>query len=130
MSRFYEMSIEVSGYDPAKVAEIQAAAEQEWPFDDWSLSSDEEQDAATMYASAQDSLCGGETEEQFTERLSVAIWRANGSYCHVSVDATYLEHLPYETHDLDEADYARLTEGKHDPNTGESKHEDHIDRRD
>ena len=32
MSSFYEMSVEVSGYDPAKVAEIQAAAEQEWPL--------------------------------------------------------------------------------------------------
>ena len=27
MSRFYEMSVEMSGHDPAKVAEIQAAAE-------------------------------------------------------------------------------------------------------
>ena len=83
MSRFYEMSIEVSGHDPAKVAEIQAAAEQEWPFDNWWFAGDE--DAATMHASGQDSLCGGETEEQFTERLSLAIWRANGSYCHVSL---------------------------------------------
>jgi hypothetical protein len=38
----------------------------------------------------------------------VAIWRANGAYCDVTVDATYLESLPYETHCLSEADYARL----------------------
>ena len=44
-----------------------------------------------LRASAQDWLAGGESEEQFTERLSVAIWRANGAYCEVSVDATYLE---------------------------------------
>ena len=106
MSRFYEMSVEVSGHDPAKVAEIQAAAEQEWPFDDWWSAGDD--NAATMHASGQGSLCGGETEEEFTERLSLAIWRANGGFCRTSVDATYLENLPYETHELDEADYARL----------------------
>ena len=103
MSRCYDMTVEISGNDPAKVSEIQAAAEKEWPFSDWWSS-----DIGDMQASAQDSLCGGESEEQFTERLSVAIWRANGGYCRISVDATYLENLPYETHELDEADYARL----------------------
>jgi hypothetical protein len=112
MSRFYEMSVEVSGHDPAKVPQIQAAAEEQWPFDDWWLSGNGDQGAAEMRASAQDSLCGGESEEEFTERLSVAIWRANGSFCQVVVDATYLENLPYETHTLYEADYARLMQQK------------------
>ena len=128
MSRFYEMSVEVSGHDRAKVAEIQAAAEQEWPFDDWWFAGDD--NAATMHASGQSSLGGGETEEEFTERLSLAIWRANGGYCHVSVDATYLENLPYETHELDESDYARLIDGKHDQDTGDTQDENHVDRRD
>ena len=119
MSSFYEMSVEVSGYDPAKVAEIQAAAEQEWPFDDWWFGG--EDDAATMHASGQDNLCGGETEEEFTERLSLAIWRANGGYCRVSVDATYLENLPYETHELDEADYARLIQDDRNSSTGDAQ---------
>ena len=126
MSRFYEMSVEVSGHDPAKVAEIQAAAEQELPFDDWWTRGDD--DAATMHASAQSSLCGGESEEEFTERLSRAIWRANGGFCRVSVDATYLENLPHETYELDESDYARLIQGKHDQDTGETQHENHADR--
>ena len=72
----------------------------------------------------------GRSEEQFTERLSVAIWRANGGYCRVSVDATYLENLPYETHGLDESDYARLIEGRHDQDTGDTQDENHVDRRD
>jgi hypothetical protein len=107
MSRPYDMSVEISGYDPAKVSEIQAAATEEWPFNDWSSP-----DETTMYASAQSTLCGGESEEQFTERLTVAIWRANGSYCDVSVNATYLDDLPYETHTLDESDYVRLLNTK------------------
>ena len=129
MSRFYEMSVEVSGHDPAKVAEIQAAAEQEWPLEDWWFAGDDGE-AGTMHASGQSSLCGGESEEEFTERLSLAIWRANGGYCRVSVDATYLENLPYETHELDETDYARLIQGKHDQDTGDTQDENHVDRRD
>ena len=109
MSRSYEMTVQVSGYDPAKVSQIQAAAGEEWPFDDWWLSGEEDEEA-NMQASAQHQLCGGVSEEEFVERLSLAIWRANGSYCQVVVDATFLENLPYETHTLDESDYARLVQ--------------------
>lgn len=116
MSRYYEMSVEVSGHASAKADAIQAAAEQEWPFGDWWIAGND--DAATMHATGQSSLCGGESEEEFTERLALAIWRANGAFCRVSVDATYLENLPYETHELDESDYARLIAGKHDQDTG------------
>ena len=106
MSRFYDMSVEISGYDPAKAKEIRAAAEAEWSFDDWWSGADEP--GEPMHASAQGNLSGGESEEAFTERLSLAVWRANGGYCSVTVDATYLENVPYETHTLDETDYARL----------------------
>jgi len=108
MSRSYDMTVEISGHDPAKVSEIQAAAEKEWPFGNWWLSDDEDENGPKMQASAQDCLCGGESEEKFTERLSLAIWRANGGYCEVVVSATFLEELPYEIHTLDENDYARL----------------------
>jgi hypothetical protein len=101
------MTVQVSGYDLAKVSQIQAAAGKEWPFEEWGLSGSVHDDPG-MQASAQDSLCGGESEEEFVERLSLAIWRANGSYCQVVVDATFLENLPYETHTLDETDYVRL----------------------
>jgi len=102
MSRYYGMNVTISGHNPALAEAIQAAAGEEWPFEDWS-DSDEQ-----LTAYAEDNLCGGESEELFTERLSVAVWRANGAYCDVTVDATYLESLPYETHCLNEADYSRL----------------------
>jgi hypothetical protein len=122
MSRFYQMSVELSGHDPAKVAQVREAAEGEWPFDDWFDSGE------NLTASGQANLSGGEGEEEFAERLAAAIWRANGGFCRVSVDATYLENLPYETYELDESDYARLLEGKHAQDTGETKNEDHVDR--
>jgi hypothetical protein len=102
MSRRYEMSVEIAGHRPEKADAVCAAAASQWGFADWY-----DQDGA-LTASAEGNLCGGEGEEQFTERLAVAIWKANGAYCDVTVDATYLESLPQETHCLDEADYARL----------------------
>jgi hypothetical protein len=125
MSQFYEMSVEISEYDPEKELQIKAAAEEEWSFGDWwaadradgklvdALAGEIDDDIGkVLHASAQGSLCGGESEEEFTERLSLAVWRANGRYCCVVVDATYLESLPYETHSLDADDYDRLLKRK------------------
>ena len=50
---------------------------------------------------------GGESEEEFAARVTHAVWKANGGYCEVEVTATYLEELPYTTHELDEDDYAQ-----------------------
>lgn len=102
MSRQYEMSVELVGCRPERVDAIKAAAGQEWEFTEWH---DQE---GTLTAAAEGSLCGGESEEEFTERLSLAVWKANGAYCEVTVNATYLEDLPYETHCLDQSDYERL----------------------
>ena len=120
MSRYYEMGVEILGHDPEKEDQIKKAAENEWPFGNWWSSGE-----GNMQASAQDWLC----------------WRRNRRAVHrafvrgdlagqrrlsakSSVNATYLEELPYETHTLDQEDYDRLIQ----PNTGETKHEDHVDR--
>jgi hypothetical protein len=113
MSRAYGMLVDIRGQEPSRVGEIKQAAEEEWPFGDWSDFEGE------LTAYAEDQLCGGETEEDFTRRLTVAIWKANGDYCKVSVDATYMESLPYETHCLNEDDYQRLME-----NSNANEHDD------
>lgn len=102
MSRHYRMHAEIAGGRPDRIDAIKVAAEEEWPFDDWN------EFEGTLAASAEDNLCGGESEEEFTERLSLAIWKANGEYCDVSVTAYYLEELPYELRCLNEEDYERL----------------------
>ena len=86
---------------------IRSAAEEEWPFEDW-----REQGEGEIAPPPRTTCAVGSSEEVFAERLSVAIWKANGAYCEVVVKATYLESLPYETHSLDEDDYARLITGK------------------
>jgi len=107
------MEVDIVDYDPVREKAIQAAAKAMWPFNDWDISSPDGQEMA-MNASAEGNLSGGEGEEEFTERLSLAIWRANGRFCQVSVNATYLENRPYETYSLDEDDYSRLIEDKHE----------------
>ena len=118
MSRYYGMNVTISSHAPEHAEAIREAATNEWPFEEWINADDQ------IYAYAEDNLCGGETEEQFSERLTGAIWRANGAYCEVSVDATYLESLPYETHSLDEDDYDRLvgSQPTNPPSTKDQQH--------
>jgi hypothetical protein len=105
MSRAYHMSVHISDYDRSRGTPIQDAAEKEWPFDDW------DDDGEALHGYGDGSLAGGESEEEFTERLAKAVWQANGAYCGVAVDATYMESLPYEIHCMDENDYQRLMAG-------------------
>jgi hypothetical protein len=116
MSRYYGMAVSISNFDPTKRRPIRKAAKSIWPFTGWDT---DDTGAIRSYGKSQ--LFGGESEEQFTERLTVAIWKANGGYCEVVVDATYLESLPYDTHSLNEDDYKRLMEN---PNGNENDNAD------
>lgn len=114
MFRLYEMCVEVSGFNPEKKDAIINEANEEWPnFDgDWFDPQETNPDAdASLSSHGEDCLCGGETEEEFTDRLSRAIWKANGGFCPVSVVATNLEYIPCERHDRGEDDYDRIMEG-------------------
>ncbi len=53
-----------------------------------------------------------QSDGDFAERLTAAIWRANEAYCQVVVVPTYLEDLPYEECQLDEEEYKRLIRRK------------------
>jgi hypothetical protein len=107
MSRAYSMTVEISGHDPTRIEAITAAAQAEWPFDaDWI------ENEGKLWATGDGQLCGGEREEEFTERLSLAIWQANGAFCEVVVNATYMEELPYEIYCLNKDDYTRLMRKK------------------
>ena len=103
MSRAYEMSVSIEGFDPAKADEIKHSAEAEWPFEDWYTHENK-----NMSASGQSNLCGGESEQEFSERLTKAIWKANGGFCKVEVCATCLEDLPHETYSFDQDDYEKM----------------------
>ena len=107
MSRAYQMNIMISGYDSSKTEAITKAADEEWEFEGWDETDND------LYASGTDSLYGGETEGQFTFRISKAIWEANGAFCKVKVDAFCLEDMPHESHELSQDDYDNVQRLEH-----------------
>jgi hypothetical protein len=101
------MAVEIRGYDKEKAGEIQEACHEEWNFEDfWCGRAG--QARSSMGTAGRDNLCGGETEDQFAERLTIAIWKANKSHCDVSVHATYLEELPYDSYHFGKDEYEKL----------------------
>ena len=102
MSRFFRMELDISGHVPQNLDAIKKAAAEEWPFEDW------REFAGAWTSSAEGYLCGGEGDEEFAERLSKAIWLANGTFCEVQVRAFFLEELPVESYSFGKDDYLRL----------------------
>jgi len=102
MSRAYTMQIEITGSDPDKRQQIEDVLRENWIVDDCAV----EDEVLTVAGDSQ--LTGGESEEEFTDRIAKAVWKANEGYCEVLVNATCLEDMPYDTHYRDEGDYARL----------------------
>jgi hypothetical protein len=99
------MCIEVTDFCLEKTEEIKAACNREWAFEDWV---DPRPGNVYLRSTADGSLCGGESEEEFSDRIAITIWKANGKYCEVMVSAIYMEELPFENHVRDENDYDRL----------------------
>jgi hypothetical protein len=95
MSRAYEMYVEIRAFDADQRIEIESAVSEEWNFVDWYF---ENGASPRLTASGRSNLCGGETEEEFADRLYEAIEKANGKPCALTLDATCLENLPRETH--------------------------------
>jgi len=114
MSRYYGMQVIIEGYATERQEDIINATSAEWAFGDWDVRN------STLEAYGQDNLCGGETEEEFTDRIAAAVWKANEGHCRVEVRATYLEDLPHDHHERSEGDYARWLAEKHkSPGEGE-----------
>ena len=109
MSRYYEMTVEITGYKAGKTQDIKDAFAGEWVLEDqWGGTGGN----LSLHLSGRGNLCGGESEEEFTDRLAIAIWKANGKYCEVVVNAIYLEEFPYKTHLRSEGDYDELMRKK------------------
>jgi hypothetical protein len=108
MSRFYEMTVAITEFDKKRKDAIVEVCQDIWNFDDPC----DYADGKSFEMHGQDSLCGGEVEEQFTDRLAKAVWKANKKYCLVEVRATYLESLPCEHYARNRLDYKRLMKRK------------------
>ena len=123
MSRFYGMSVCISNPDPARVATIVEAAEEEWPFGGLT------DNGTSLSGYGEDNLIAGCSEKDFAEQFTAAIWRANGTYCDVEIVATYLGDRPCETYRLQKANYARLITGQTAVQSAKGVNdENHVDR--
>lgn len=106
MSRYYEFDIAISGHSKAREKAIKPAVAK-FAFgpdatetQDWEAWQD-----GSLHITAMRSLCGGMSEEEFTDGLAAAVWQANRGPCRIEVRATCLESLPYTTHERDREDY-------------------------
>lgn len=110
MSQTYQMDVSLKNVDARKVGDVALFAGKEWPFGDWSHDHPDGQDdkLIDLDSCGTGSLAGGETPEEFADRLSLAVWRANGGFCEVRVYSTYLEELPQDEHRRGRRDFNRL----------------------
>ena len=107
MSRQYGMSIEVHKITAEEFESVKAVIESEWDEGDPFYN----KTTNTLSTYAEGSLAGGETEKEFVTRLSRAIWTELKRFVEVTVGATYLEDLPFESYTADEDDYEQFKKG-------------------
>ncbi len=67
MSRSYSMLVRVRDVTPERVDRVKQAANDEWDFDDW------HEHENSISSCVDGCLCGGETEDEFSQRLNDAI---------------------------------------------------------
>lgn len=97
MPIYYRVSINISEYNPAKEEAIEVAAREHWEFNNWGYWGD------VMSADGEGDMWF--SEEEFSEKVTKAIWKANGAFCRVQVATTCLEDLPTESYLFDEDIY-------------------------
>jgi len=119
MSRAYAMQIDIHGIPLGLEEAIKATIEDLWTISEWNRNEVDvfvddkagapKSTAKTLYLNCygEDSLCGGASEEEFAARVRDAVWKITECFSEISVIATYLEDLPYETYTFDEDDYEK-----------------------
>lgn len=100
MSRSYHMHFKISGFDPTRRSLIEDVLGEEWEVE---VAPDSQSwlPENTIMADGESRLCGGESEEEFTDRIARRVWTVNGGFCLVEVVATCLDNIPCETHTRD-----------------------------
>ena len=108
MSRYYRMDVEVLKYDTARMEDVVDACNGEWEFNlegPTDLIGD-----GSLRGTGEDCLYGGESPEEFAQRLSKAVWKANGGFCEVYVRCYDLENIPCESYEYDEETFKEMTD--------------------
>ncbi len=107
MSLSYRMQVAVEEFSHGRKEALIEAIRQEWdpdslPPEEYGPSGDE------ILLSGTNALYGGEGAGGFAARAARAIWRANGGYCSICVDAQPDDGEPCDTIELSRDDYDML----------------------
>jgi len=100
MERDYELTVEIGGHDKNREKDVIKACMVEWNFreEDFSHHTAPDGKSNILEASAVGILYEDEDKDEFAQRLSRAVWRANnGVLCHVEVRAMGLESMECQT---------------------------------
>lgn len=114
MSRYYGMDITIDNIPQDKVLGVKKTLEDIWfdGLDMYEFVPNSDDGTYFIQQYHEDTLCGGESEEEFAERLTHAVWDVCGCFVPVLITATYLEDLPYEGYEFEEGDYDRYVKDK------------------
>ena len=105
MSRSYEMTVVITGFNSDKVESVVGACKDEWDFDADDVDDSLAFDVETVQMTGVSQLCGGETFDEFAVRLRDAVFKANGAGCSVEVRGVNLDDQPYESSVFTKDDY-------------------------
>ena len=53
-------------------------------------------------------LYGGESDQEYSERIAKEMWTTEGKYFEMLIMMTYLEDLPYEEYEFDKEEYNEI----------------------
>lgn len=107
MERLCELTVTIGGYNKPREKQIVAACMVEWSFreDDFTFIRPESGRRQLLKASSMGTLYENEDARWIVERLERAIWRANGTLCHVETHAKEINrNFAYETAQMGEED--------------------------
>lgn len=102
MSKDYDMSFTITGYDENRIDAIIGVLADEWKFQE----ADEYDGEIRLQG--EDCLDSETSEEDYAEISTIAVWKANGKFCTVSLVATYIGGAPWESYCYDEDVYNDL----------------------
>jgi hypothetical protein len=100
MEKAFELTVEIGGHDKNREKEVIKACMVEWNFreEDFSRHTAPDGKSVILEASAVGIIYEDEDKDEFAQRLSRAVWRANGGVlCHVEVRAMGLKSMKSET---------------------------------
>lgn len=87
MSRCYEVSVDISDFNHERESQIIQAWRHEWAATSGDIYRDDVCGVPTLHGCAFGTLYFGEGPTELEERLSNAIWQANGAVCPIEFSA-------------------------------------------